>query len=157
MLLPPAASYIGGPLHQRSITTASTLMIQSRWAVGWPVTWPCSVLLHPRATSNLHDHREMGLMSSDAGHSPCLKMRITWAQLSDCPTLHTESIHPTSARVVQPRHHQEPAPARLYLLLLETESGEGPSPGSPGVGWCRAGAHLQLLYPKCGLKMTALA
>ena len=45
-------------------------------------------------------------------------------QLSDCPTLHTQSIHPTSARVVQPRHHQEPAPARLYLLLLETESGE---------------------------------
>ena len=52
------------------------------------------------------------------------------AQLSNCPTLHTQSIHPTSARVVQPRHHREPAPARLYLLLLETESGEGPSPGS---------------------------
>ena len=94
------------------------------------------------------------LMSKDAGHPPCLKMGITWAQISDCPTR-------TSAVCRAALPSQGAITRRLYLLLLETESGEGEgqSLGSPGVGWCwcREGAHLQLLDPKCGYKMTALA
>ena len=96
------------------------------------------------------------LMSKDAGHSPEDGDNMgPDQQLSNS----AHSVHRTSAVCRAAPPSPGAITRRLYLLLLETESGEGQSLGSPGVGWCwcREGAHLQLLYPKCGLKMTALA